>query len=162
MFECPCGSKQRYGKCCEPYHKGKEFAKTAEALMRARYSAYVKAEINFLKETLHPDPSEEEEFDEDQTRQWAESSKWLGLEIDSIKDGLEDDDYGMVEFTASYESDGQRLDHHERAYFEKVDERWYFVEGKVGPKTFKRNENKVGRNDPCTCGSGKKYKKCCA
>ena len=23
------------------------------------------------------------------------------------------------------------------------------------------NENKVGRNEPCTCGSGKKYKKCC-
>ena len=22
-------------------------------------------------------------------------------------------------------------------------------------------ENKIGRNDPCTCGSGKKYKKCC-
>ncbi|MGL4740806.1 MAG: SEC-C metal-binding domain-containing protein [Sarcina sp.] len=33
-------------------------------------------------------------------------------------------------------------------------------------KTFKKsktivNEVKVGRNDPCTCGSGKKYKKCC-
>lgn len=24
-----------------------------------------------------------------------------------------------------------------------------------------RNDNKVGRNDPCPCGSGKKYKKCC-
>jgi preprotein translocase subunit SecA len=24
-----------------------------------------------------------------------------------------------------------------------------------------RDENKVGRNDPCPCGSGKKYKKCC-
>jgi preprotein translocase subunit SecA len=24
-----------------------------------------------------------------------------------------------------------------------------------------RNEPKVGRNDPCPCGSGKKYKKCC-
>ena len=24
-----------------------------------------------------------------------------------------------------------------------------------------RNEKKVGRNDPCICGSGKKYKKCC-
>lgn len=23
------------------------------------------------------------------------------------------------------------------------------------------NENKIGRNDPCSCGSGKKYKKCC-
>ncbi|RLB94265.1 MAG: hypothetical protein DRH26_01740, partial [Deltaproteobacteria bacterium] len=22
-------------------------------------------------------------------------------------------------------------------------------------------EKKVGRNEPCTCGSGKKYKKCC-
>jgi len=28
-------------------------------------------------------------------------------------------------------------------------------------KTFKREEKKVGRNDPCPCGSGKKYKKCC-
>lgn len=33
-------------------------------------------------------------------------------------------------------------------------------------KAYKRsktvvNENKVGRNDPCPCGSGKKYKKCC-
>ena len=27
--------------------------------------------------------------------------------------------------------------------------------------TPKRNENKVGRNDPCPCGSGKKYKNCC-
>ena len=24
-----------------------------------------------------------------------------------------------------------------------------------------RNENKIGRNDACPCGSGKKYKKCC-
>jgi len=27
--------------------------------------------------------------------------------------------------------------------------------------TYKREEPKVGRNDPCPCGSGKKYKKCC-
>jgi len=31
--------------------------------------------------------------------------------------------------------------------------------GKVVP--FKRNAPKVGRNEPCPCGSGKKYKKCC-
>lgn len=29
------------------------------------------------------------------------------------------------------------------------------------PTTFRRQEAKVGRNDPCTCGSGKKYKQCC-
>jgi len=28
-------------------------------------------------------------------------------------------------------------------------------------ETFKRTEAKIGRNDPCSCGSGKKYKKCC-
>ncbi|OPX89792.1 preprotein translocase subunit SecA [Pelotomaculum sp. PtaB.Bin117] len=30
-----------------------------------------------------------------------------------------------------------------------------------GPKQPVRRENKIGRNDPCPCGSGKKYKKCC-
>ncbi|MFH1079414.1 MAG: preprotein translocase subunit SecA [Pseudomonadota bacterium] len=29
------------------------------------------------------------------------------------------------------------------------------------PKTVKREHDKIGRNDPCSCGSGKKYKKCC-
>ncbi|RXM02456.1 hypothetical protein EO238_29585, partial [Citrobacter sp. AAK_AS5] len=31
--------------------------------------------------------------------------------------------------------------------------------GKV--ETFRREEPRIGRNDPCPCGSGKKYKKCC-
>jgi len=30
----------------------------------------------------------------------------------------------------------------------------------VAPQTVQRSDNKVGRNDPCPCGSGKKYKKC--
>ncbi|MDY0058975.1 MAG: preprotein translocase subunit SecA [Myxococcota bacterium] len=29
------------------------------------------------------------------------------------------------------------------------------------PQTFRREGPKVGRNDPCPCGSGKKFKKCC-
>lgn len=31
----------------------------------------------------------------------------------------------------------------------------------VKVETVRREEPKVGRNDPCHCGSGKKYKKCC-
>jgi len=31
----------------------------------------------------------------------------------------------------------------------------------VSKKPVKREEGKIGRNDPCPCGSGKKYKKCC-
>ena len=33
--------------------------------------------------------------------------------------------------------------------------------GEQAPKPVTREEDKVGRNDPCPCGSGKKYKKCC-
>ncbi len=35
------------------------------------------------------------------------------------------------------------------------------MEGEAKPETFKRQDKKVGRNDPCPCGSGKKHKKCC-
>jgi preprotein translocase subunit SecA len=31
----------------------------------------------------------------------------------------------------------------------------------AGPTTVRRSIPKVGRNDPCPCGSGKKYKRCC-
>ena len=32
--------------------------------------------------------------------------------------------------------------------------------GPAAQQPFRRDEPKVGRNDPCPCGSGKKYKKC--
>lgn len=34
-------------------------------------------------------------------------------------------------------------------------------DGTVKGVTFKKNYTDVGRNDPCPCGSGKKFKKCC-
>lgn len=34
-------------------------------------------------------------------------------------------------------------------------------EARRAEATFRRPEPKIGRNDPCYCGSGKKYKKCC-
>jgi preprotein translocase subunit SecA len=36
----------------------------------------------------------------------------------------------------------------------------YSAPPKEAPQPVKRREAKVGRNDPCPCGSGKKYKKC--
>ena len=35
------------------------------------------------------------------------------------------------------------------------------ADGEAQTKTPVRNENKIGRNAPCPCGSGKKYKNCC-
>ena len=42
---------------------------------------------------------------------------------------------------------------------EITSENKYEDEGKKPVK--KSDEEKIGRNDPCPCGSGKKYKKCC-
>jgi hypothetical protein len=42
---------------------------------------------------------------------------------------------------------------------EMMEENPALMPGKV--ETYRRKEQRIGRNDPCPCGSGKKYKKCC-
>jgi uncharacterized protein len=37
----------------------------------------------------------------------------------------------------------------------------YWLPHRKSASTYRREEAKVGRNDPCPCGSGKKFKKCC-
>lgn len=129
--------------------------------MRARYTAHVKHEIDFILETVLPDqqdPSERESVE-----RWAEQSVWQGIEILATDGGLEGDDRGRVEFVARY-SEGERdQEHHEIAAFQRLDGKWYFdVKNTEFPRMEPLVSNKIGRNDPCPCGSGKKYKKCCA
>jgi SEC-C motif-containing protein len=158
MNSCPCGSGSAYEACCRPLITGADSAKTAEQLMRSRYSAYVKVECDYIFETTHPD--HRKDFDHQGTRQWAEESVWEGLEILSTTKGAEGDQDGTVEFVAKFREKGVRRTHHELAEFTNVDGRWYFTDGSaVAPKPIV--SSKIGRNDPCTCGSGQKFKKCC-
>ncbi len=160
MNKCPCGSDIIYADCCEPVIKGKISAETAEQLMRARFSAYAKVETDFLLKSLHPD--HRKDHNDDQTRDWAANSIWEGLEIVNTENGGKDDASGTVEFIAYYTAKGEKNRHHERASFIKHDDTWYFTDGvAVPPKQFVRTSPKIGRNDPCPCNSGKKYKKCC-
>ncbi|MDR0455078.1 MAG: YchJ family protein [Treponema sp.] len=159
MKNCPCDSGLAYEECCEPYIKGAKNPPTAEALMRSRYTAYVEHAIDYIVETCTKD--EKDKIDIRQTRAWSEKSKWLGLKVLSSERGGPDDAEGKVEFQASYEMDGLRDTHHEKAKFIKKDDRWLYDEGSVVPITIVRAGPKVGRNEPCSCGSGKKYKHCC-
>ncbi|PLX83889.1 MAG: hypothetical protein C0617_10210 [Desulfuromonas sp.] len=158
MNSCPCGSGSDYIACCEPIIAGKKTAETAEELMRARYAAHVKVEIDFLYDSTHPE--HREWYDHKGTRVWAANSEWHGLEILGTTQGRPQDEQGEVEFVARFR-DGKGLhNHHERGKFKKEEGRWLFTEGiMVKPKPL--SVNKVGRNDPCTCGSGRKHKKCC-
>lgn len=132
--------------------------KTAEELMRARYHAYETCDMEFIKESHDPDNTEGIDWAE--CEKWARESQWLGLEIISTTKGGEDDKDGIIEFKATYIENGKTIVHHERSYFVKKNGVWFYQ--KWLPITSTRiNENKVGRNDPCPCGSGKKYKKCC-
>jgi len=157
---CPCCSGLEYESCCGPYLAGKAAAPTAEALMRSRYTAFARAEIDYIRRTRHP--RSDTEWDEEGTARWSRESNWMGLEIKKTEKGSADDDTGTVEFVARYEIDGEVEDHHELASFIREDGVWYFVDGEaVKPETYVREAPKVGRNDPCPCGSGKKFKKCC-
>jgi SEC-C motif-containing protein len=160
MSTCPCGSGQSLADCCAPRIDGTRPAETAEALMRARYTAFTQVAVDYLYETIHP--TKRGDFDKAKIRKWAASSEWQGLEIRHTADGGAEDTTGVVEFVATYYEKGRRQGHHEIAQFRKEDNRWYFLDGEAPkPEQFRRPGPKVGRNDPCPCGSGRKFKKCC-
>ena len=156
---CPCGSNNTYSSCCEPIIHGKTAAPTAEALMRSRYTAYVKQQIDHIA-TTHAESSAHD-FDKDAAMTWAKTAVWKGLEIVKTEEGGPADDEGTVEFIARFELEEKPLEHHELSHFVKQNGKWFYSDGKTVQKPIKRSEPKLGRNDPCHCGSGKKLKKCC-
>ena len=157
---CPCKSGKTFGECCQPIIAGEAKAETAEAVMRARYTAYVTGDIEFLKTSATA--AVQEQFDEEASRAWSKAAEWHGLEIVRTEEGGKRDKRGVVEFRALYTANGEFCNHHEVSTFVKEKDGWKFEDGElVGEKPIVREEPKVGRNDPCPCGSGKKYKKCC-
>ena len=160
MTLCPCGSGRAYEECCERYIEGRVPAPTAEALMRSRYTAHALRKFDYLNETVHPDLRSE--TDHAEMQQWSEAVEWTGLDILSTRKGTADDDTGEVSFEAHYAVRGMPQSMREDAFFRREDNRWYYVDGNVyGQEPYRRETPKIGRNEPCPCGSGKKYKKCC-
>lgn len=153
---CPCNSDRPYAECCEPLLSGDRIASTAEALMRSRYTAYVVRDIAYLLRSWHP-ATRPEKIDP------ATISEWCGLHIVYTEKGMETDSEGVVEFQATplSQKNGWRL--HEVSHFVKEGGPWLYVDGiiKNDSLSVERKIPKVGRNDPCSCGSGKKFKKCC-
>ncbi len=114
--------------------------------MRSRYSAYALGLVDYILETQVSD-------DRAGVERFARESRFTGLEV---VDARED----QVEFVASFQVGAERHQLRERSRFEKRDGRWIYVDG-VTPRVVQRVSASVGRNEPCPCGSGLKYKKCC-
>ncbi len=155
---CPCGSGLALDGCCGPYFDTMA-APTAEALMRSRYSAHVLGKGRYLADTLSQ--KQRADFDVAEFEASFDQVKWSGLEIRETTGGSESDESGTVEFIARCQDKNGPGVHHELSTFIREDNRWVFHDCIMNPKAATRRVEKVGRNAPCPCGSGKKYKKCC-
>jgi SEC-C motif-containing protein len=139
--------------------EGKAIPQTPEQLMRSRYTAFTQANVEYIVQTMHEKACED--FDAENTRQWAKQVQWVGLEIIQAP-AVTTTQKGIVEFIASYRQQGQLQNIREVSEFMHDGERWYYTGGQgEAIKQTPRTANKIGRNDPCPCGSDKKYKKCC-
>ncbi len=162
MSLCPCGTGNTLADCCGLFIDGQSQPDNAVSLMRARYTAHTLANMGYILKTHHP--ASRSDIDENATAKWARESQWMGLEIIDVAGDGSEDTTAKIEFIARYRDPGkQRHTHHEVGVFEKYHGQWFFKDAEVPEiKQFRRNAPKQGRNDPCVCGSGKKFKKCCA
>ena len=136
--------------------------------MRSRYAAYTRGDIDYIAQTLAAD--RRSGFDAAAARAWAARAIWLGLRIVSTTRGQPGDIDGLVSFVATYREGDKTIEHHEVSQFRReADGAWRFVEGDTRATVVDQarapgagRTAKVGRNDPCPCGSGKKSKFCCS
>jgi SEC-C motif-containing protein len=140
--------------------QGKRKPETATELLRARYTAFTRGDVDFVLASHHSKTRHEAKREE--IEDWSKNSQWHGMKIVQTEAGGATDEEGTIVFCAEFTAQGNRTEHWEQALFQKEGGEWRFLDARgVKNEPFRREEPKTGRNDPCTCGSGKKFKKCC-
>jgi len=158
MSLCPCGSNADYTACCGRYHAAGT-APTAETLMRSRYAAYALGKLDYIEATCAGPAAIA--FDRAEAEILQLGTEWLGLEIVGTKKGRQGDSEGTVSFVARYRNNGEEAALSETSLFKRIDGRWFYWDRDAVANAAPPRATSIGRNDPCPCGSGKKFKKCC-
>lgn len=128
---------------------------TAEALMRSRYTAYALRDGAYLQATWDVTKRPERiDFS-------RENIEWLRLEITETKKGGINDSKGLVTFKAFYSQEGEEYAMNEISRFVKHEGRWFYLDGTIKSIGKINGQVNLGKNAPCACGSGKKFKRCC-
>ncbi len=148
--KCPCGAGE-YAHCCQPLHLGQLKAQSAEQLMRSRYSAFARHEIDYIVQTTAS--GQQQALDVAAIADWSKANHWLKLDVVQAQEKL-DRNHAQVEFKAHYHDGKQAQVHHEVSHFVQHAGAWYFLD----PTT----NMQITMKQPCICGSGKKFKQCCA
>tara|TARA_R110001592_G_scaffold237306_8_gene496280 strand:- start:31732 stop:32130 length:399 start_codon:yes stop_codon:yes gene_type:complete len=125
-IQCPCGSSENYSKCCQKAHINQLEAKTAEALMRSRYSAFALGLGDYLQQSHYSKtrPSKQQGIE---TEQWSKLVSWIKLDVQKSIGGKLNDDEGTVQFCAYFLESGQVNTIVENSFFKKENGLWYYV-----------------------------------
>lgn len=152
---CRCGSGIDYAQCCALFHSGEQKPLTAEALMRSRFTAYALHNAPYLLDT----------WDATVRPELIDFSKekvdWQRLEIGTTKKGGAKDTKGVVAFKAYYLQDDEAYVMTEISQFIKRAGGWFYLDGLVKSIGKVGLQTNLGKNAPCSCGSGNKFKRCC-
>ncbi len=147
MTPCPCNPAKQFSECCKLFLCEQKTPPSPQVLMRSRFSAYARQDEQYLLNTWH-------QSTRPRSVDMGQSPKWLSLQIiKTFSEGR----HGMVEFKASYMQDNEIALLHETSRFTKENGCWFYVDGYV----HKPQQGQTGRNAPCPCGSGRKFKRCC-
>ncbi|MBN2163967.1 MAG: hypothetical protein JXR25_13395 [Pontiellaceae bacterium] len=122
---CYCGSGASLEACCGGIISGRRKARTAEQLMRSRYTAYVLGDDQYLVRTTLPESRTSPL--EASILQTMQQIEWLRLHVISFSRGGVNDESGTVEFVAEYVSPSGPGRHHEESLFRKVGGTWFYV-----------------------------------
>lgn len=157
---CPCLSQRSFSNCCQPYINNVCLPDTPEKLMRSRYSAYSRGNVDYLVASHHA--SKRSANEKQQLLKSTKTTKWIGLIIHKAKQITENK--GEVEFSAYYTTSENSLSQlnkdvdiqqvHEKSTFIKEDGQWFYLVGDF------LSDYHHARNEICFCGSLKKYKRC--
>jgi SEC-C motif-containing protein len=131
---CPCGSGRGGDACCDPILAGQRRAATALELMRSRYTAYVRGNVDYMIATHAPNDTEagDAAARRREIEIFTRATLWLGLEIIATECGGKRDDDGIVEFVAAGVTRGKPFRQHERSRFRRDGEgAWIYVDGEL-------------------------------
>lgn len=133
---CPCASGAPYAACCEPLHRGAREADTPTALMRSRYAAFARAEVDYLVRTLHPehpDRAAPEDLLRRSIRESAQAHKYPGLTILDA-DGPDAEGLARVLFHARVFQKGRDQSFVECSEFARDGFGWRYLRGTLRPR----------------------------
>ena len=150
---CYCCSNKPFAECCAPFLEEGKFAASCEALMRSRYSAYCRGQVDYIYTTTHP--SQRQPMLAAEIKQFALSAHFYHLAIIASTAKTASATTGVVSFKAYFIMQNTQDVIAEESHFELID-RWYYHSGRLVTVP----SRKLQRNDLCPCGSGKKVKQC--